>query len=175
MIPSQNEYLSQSPAQADMSPPSRPGWLRRGEGNPMKSSRLRRRLAGVAAVTALVGTGVLAAAPAAFAKANLLAINKVALHAPGLQMKVTYSCDPGMNHQLVANVVNTSARRSDSEAAGTIKKDKLICDYADHTVQVNLKVAVGSYFDKGDKVKATVYYFDEDGFSYAHEEAAAVL
>ncbi|MEU5544105.1 hypothetical protein AB0G85_17165 [Streptomyces sioyaensis] len=142
----------------------------------MKSSRLRRRLAGAAAVTALVGAGVLASAPAASAKANLLAINKVALHAPGLQVKVTYSCDPGMNHQLVANVVNTSTdRRNGSEAAGTIKKDKLICDYADHTVQVNLKVQVGSYFNKGDKVKATVFYFDEDGFSYAHDEAAAVL
>ncbi|MCF3173454.1 hypothetical protein IPZ61_09015 [Streptomyces sioyaensis] len=140
----------------------------------MKSSRLRHRLAGTAALTVLVGAGALATAPAASAKANLIAINKVALHAPGLQMKVTYSCDPGMNHQLVANVFNTSAHTG-SEAAGTIKKDKLICDYADHTVQVNLKVAVGSYFDKGDKVKATAFYFDEDGFSYAHEETAAVL
>ncbi|MFI1158908.1 hypothetical protein [Streptomyces sioyaensis] len=141
----------------------------------MKSSRLRRRLAGTAAVTALVGAGVLAAAPAAFAKANLLAINKVALHAPGLQMKVTYSCDPGMNHQLVANVSKISTGHDGSVAAGTIKKDKLICDYADHTVQVNLRVEVGSYFDKGDKVKAAVFYFDDDGFSYARQETVAVL
>ncbi|MFD9209334.1 hypothetical protein ACFVZM_24030 [Streptomyces sioyaensis] len=141
----------------------------------MKSSRLRRRLAGTAAVSVLVGAGALAGAPAASAKANLLAINKVALHAPGLQMKVTYSCDPGMNHQLVANVSGASPRPVGSEAAGTIKKDKLICDYADHTALVNLRVGEGSYFAKGDKVKATVFYFDDDGFSYAHEETAAVL
>ncbi|MFE2226642.1 hypothetical protein [Streptomyces kronopolitis] len=141
----------------------------------MKSSRLRRRLAGTAAVTVLVGAGALAAAPAAFAKANVLAIDKVALHAPGLQVKVTYSCDPGMNHQLVANVAKVSTGHDLSEAAGTIKKDKLVCDYADHTVQLNLKVAEGSHFGKGDKVKAAVYYFDDDGFSYARQETVAVL
>ncbi|MFI9075510.1 hypothetical protein ACIGW8_03220 [Streptomyces sioyaensis] len=141
----------------------------------MKSSRLRHRLAGTAALTVLVGAGALATAPAASAKANLIAINKVALRAPGLQMKVTYSCDPGMNHQLVANVFNTSTVHNGSEAAGTIKKDKLICDSADHTVQMNLRVEVGSYFDKGDKVKAVVFYFDDEGFSYARQETAAVL
>ncbi|WP_329142266.1 hypothetical protein OIU91_01475 [Streptomyces sp. NBC_01456] len=141
----------------------------------MHSSRLRRRLAGTAAVTVLVGAGALAAAPAAFAKANVLAIDKVALHAPGLQVKVTYSCDPGMNHQLVANVSKISTGHDLSEAAGTIKKDKLICDYADHTAQMNLKVAAGSHFGKGDKVKAAVHYFDDDGFSYAQQETVAVL
>jgi len=140
----------------------------------MKSSRLRRRLAGTAAVAALVGAGILAAAPSAVAKANDLAIDKVTLQAPGLQVKVTYSCDPGMHHQLVANATNQTGHDG-SVAAGTVKTDKLTCDYNSHTAQVALRPAVGSSFGKGDKVKIAVFYFDEDGFSYARQETAAVL
>ncbi|GES28118.1 hypothetical protein AB0G60_01665 [Streptomyces angustmyceticus] len=140
----------------------------------MKSSRLRRRLAGSAAVAALVGAGILAAAPSAVAKANVLAIGQVALQSPGLQVKVTYSCDPGMNHQLVANAAK-QAGHDGSVAAGTVKKDKLTCDANSHTAQVALRPAAGSSFGKGDKVKIAVFYFDEDGFSYARQEAAVVL
>ncbi|MGW2916650.1 hypothetical protein ACWDBF_02135 [Streptomyces angustmyceticus] len=62
-----------------------------------------------------------------------------------------------------------------SVAAGTVKKDKLTCDYDRHTAQVALRPAAGSSFGKGDKVKIAVFYFDEDGFSYARQETAVVL
>ncbi|MGY4969491.1 hypothetical protein ACWGCC_09680 [Streptomyces nigrescens] len=142
----------------------------------MKSSRLRRRVLGTAAVAVLAGAGVLAGAPAAVAKANLLAIDKVALHEPGLQVKVTYSCDTGVNHQLVANAIKLNQTGSDeSIAAATIKKNKLVCDYTNHTAQMTLRPAVASHFAKGDKVKVTIFYFDDDGFSYGHEEKVSVL
>ncbi|MEV0373999.1 hypothetical protein AB0I10_30050 [Streptomyces sp. NPDC050636] len=142
----------------------------------MKSSHLRRRLAGTAAVAILAGAGVLAAAPSAVAKANLLAIDKVSLRAPDLQVNVTYSCDRGMNHQLVANATKINQTGSDeSVAAGTIKADKLACDYDSHAANVTMRPAVGSHFAKGDKVKVTVFYFDNDGFSYARQETSVVL
>ncbi|MGK5730761.1 hypothetical protein [Streptomyces sp. URMC 124] len=142
----------------------------------MKSSRSARRLGGAAAVALLVGAGALATAPSAAAKANVLAIGKVALQEPGLQVNVTYSCDTGMKHQLVANAAKTGGTGHDqSIAAGTIKADKLVCDYADHAARVTLRPATGSHFAKGDRVKVTVFYFDEDGFSYAHQETVAAL
>lgn len=142
----------------------------------MKSTRLRHRLAGTAAVTLLVGAGALAAAPSAAAKANLLTINKVSLHETGLQANVTYSCDTGMNHQLVANATKLNPTGHDeSIAAGTIKSARLTCDYDSHKAQVTLRPAAGSHFAKGDKVKLAVFYFDEDGFSYARQETVATL
>jgi len=142
----------------------------------MTSSRLRRRVAGTAATVLLIGAGALATAPAAAAKANLLSIEKVSLRAPGLQVKVTYSCDVGMDHELVANAKTLNHSPHDqSIAAGTIKKDQLVCDYKDHVALVNLRPAAGSHFDKGDKVEATVFYFDNDGFRYADNVATAVL
>ncbi|MFB7635843.1 hypothetical protein ACFC0M_33495 [Streptomyces sp. NPDC056149] len=140
----------------------------------MQASRIRRRLAGAATVAALVGAGVLATAPMAAAKANLIAIDKVALAAPGLTVDVTYSCDPGMNHQLVANAEEITASKAAAHGAGTLKVDKLVCDYADHTAQVKLKTGWGT-FSKGQKVKVTVFYFDDDGFRYADRETTATL
>ena len=67
----------------------------------MQASRIRRRLAGAATVAVLAGAGVLATAPLASAKANLIRIDKVALDGPGLKVNVTYSCDTGLHHQLV--------------------------------------------------------------------------
>ncbi|KUL54799.1 hypothetical protein ADL22_02375 [Streptomyces sp. NRRL F-4489] len=140
----------------------------------MKASRIRRRLAGAAAVTALAGTALLAGAPMAAAKANLIAINKIALDAPGLRVNVTYSCDPGMHHELVANAEQITSSKPAARGAGTIKTDQLVCDYADHTAQVRLRPAdIG--FAKGQTVKVTVFYFDEDGFRYADREATATL
>ncbi|WP_258017874.1 hypothetical protein [Streptomyces noursei] len=111
----------------------------------------------------------------AAAKANLIAINKVALDGPGLRVNVTYSCDPGMNHQLVANAEEITSSKLKGYGAGTIKVDKLVCDYADHTAQVRLKPAATLGFEKGDKVKVTVFYFDEDGFRYADTTATATV
>ncbi|MFI9809194.1 hypothetical protein ACIHEJ_33435 [Streptomyces sp. NPDC052301] len=142
----------------------------------MKSTRTRRRLAGAAATALMVGAGVLAAAPMAAAKANQLTIDKVVLHQPDVQVKVTYSCDPGLDHELVANA-SVPGKGADPEviAAGTIKKDKLVCDADTHVAQVTMRPASGSSLVKGEKIKVTVFYFDNDGFSYARETAAAVL
>ncbi|MFI1436788.1 hypothetical protein [Streptomyces lydicus] len=141
----------------------------------MNTTRLRQRLAGTAAAAVLIGAGALATAPSAAAKANLLTINKVSLHASGLQASVKYSCDTGMHHQLVANATSVESDHEESIAAGTIKSAKLTCDYADHTAQVKLRTATGSHFAKGDTVKLTVFYFDDEGFSYAHRTAVVVL
>ncbi|MFF7725223.1 hypothetical protein [Streptomyces sp. NPDC008001] len=142
----------------------------------MTSSRFARRLAGTAAAALVIGAGALATAPSAAAKANLLSIGRVALQEPGLRADVTYSCDPGMNHQLVANAVKLgSTGHDESIAAGTIKTDKLTCDYDSHAARVTLRPATGAHFAKGDRVKVTVFYFDNDGFSYAHQETVAAL
>ncbi|AEW99186.1 hypothetical protein [Streptantibioticus cattleyicolor] len=142
----------------------------------MKSSRLGRRVAGTAAVALLVGAGALATAGPAAAKANVITIKKVALHSPGLQVNVTYSCDPGMHHQLVANATAVDQPDTDrSIAAGTIKSAKLVCDYNDHNATVNLRAATGSHFSHGEHVRVDVWYFDEDGFSYAQEQTVALL
>ncbi|MEU1408544.1 hypothetical protein ABZ471_40725 [Streptomyces sp. NPDC005728] len=142
----------------------------------MKSTSIRRRLAGTAAAALMAGAGVLAAAPMAAAKANVLTIDKVSFQKPIVQVKVTYSCDPGLDHELVANA-RTLGTGSHPEgiAAGTIKKDKLVCDADSHVAQVPMRPAQGSYFVKGDKVEVTVFYFDNDGFSYAKETTVTVL
>ncbi|GHE04474.1 hypothetical protein [Streptomyces alanosinicus] len=142
----------------------------------MTPSSLRRRVAGTAATVFLIGAGAVATAPSAAAKANLLSIDSVSRHTPGLQVKVTYSCDVGMDHELVANATTLNHSPHDqSIAAGTVKKDRLVCDYHDHVALVTLRPAAGSHFDKGDKVEVTVFYFDNDGFRYADQEKAAVL
>ncbi|WP_336048947.1 hypothetical protein [Streptomyces sp. CA2R101] len=141
----------------------------------MQASRIRRGVAGAATVVALAGAGVLATAPMAAAKANLIAINKVSPAGSGLTVNVTYSCDPGMNHQLVANAEEITSSKLKGYGAGTIKVGKLVCDYADHTAQVQLKPAATLGFEKGDKVKVTVFYFDDDGFRYADATATATV
>ncbi|MER6735649.1 hypothetical protein [Streptomyces puniciscabiei] len=141
----------------------------------MTSSRLGRRVAGTAATVLLIGAGALATAPSAAAKADVLSIDKVSLHTPGLQVKVTYSCDAGSDHELVANATTLNPTRDQSIAAGTVKKNKLVCDFRDHVALVTMRPAAGSHFDKGDKVKVTVFYFDNDGFRYSDEETVAVL
>ncbi|MFJ9853528.1 hypothetical protein [Streptomyces sp. NPDC101150] len=141
----------------------------------MKASRIRRRLAGAATVAALVGAGTLAAAPTAAAKANLLAINKVSLAKPGLQVKLTYSCDTGVDLQIAGYASKvTKSVPGQRNAAGAIKAGTLTCDYASRTVQLKLN-PVDKGFAKGDKVKVTVFYFDDNGLFHANEEATAVL
>ncbi|WP_438487748.1 hypothetical protein [Streptomyces sp. S186] len=141
----------------------------------MKASRIRRGVAGAAAVVALAGAGVLAGAPMAAAKANLIHIDKVALDGAGLKVNVTYSCDTGMHHELVANAEQLTSSKLATRGAGTVKGDKLVCDYADHVAQVRLKTADTQGFKKGDEVKVTVFYFDEDGFRYADREVIATV
>ncbi|GAA5075579.1 hypothetical protein [Streptomyces similanensis] len=142
----------------------------------MTSSILRRRAAGAAVTVLLVGAGALATAPSAAAKANLLSIGKVSRSSGGLQVKVTYSCDVGMDHELVANATTLNHSSHDqSIAAGTVKKDHLVCDYKNHAALVTMRPAASAHFDKGDKVKVTVFYFDNDGFRYGDAEVVAAL
>ncbi|ARF55523.1 hypothetical protein [Streptomyces gilvosporeus] len=139
----------------------------------MKASRIRRRLAGAATVAALVGTGVLAAAPTASAKANLLAIDKVSLDKSSPELNIKYSCDTGVNLQVTGYATKiTGGKKS---AAGAIDAAKLTCDFETRTVLMKLAPA-GKGFVKGDKVKVTVFYWDENGsFSTQSEEAIATL
>ncbi|MFE6687910.1 hypothetical protein ACFVFQ_15700 [Streptomyces sp. NPDC057743] len=141
----------------------------------MQASRIRRRLAGAATVAVLAGAGVLATAPLASAKANLIRIDKVALDGPGLKVNVTYSCDTGLHHQLVANAEQITSPALREIGAGTLKADKLTCDYANHTAQVHLRPGDVRGFHKGDEVKVTVFFFDEDGFRYGDTETIATV
>src|SRR5689334_5307389 len=128
----------------------------------MKSTRAQRRLAGTVLTTLVIGAGALATAPSAAAKANVLTIDRVSFHNPDVRVKVTYSCDPGLGTELVANA--TALKPGSAKggvAAGIVKPNKLVCDYADHTTTVTLRAINGSHFAKGDKVKVALYYFDK--------------
>ncbi|MEU8586877.1 hypothetical protein AB0C59_07680 [Streptomyces sp. NPDC048664] len=140
-----------------------------------KSTTLRRRLA-VTTLTALtVGAGVLATAPSAAAKANALTINRVSLQSPDVQVQLTYSCDPDLGTELVANATAIGGKTDGAVAAGILRENKLVCDYGDHTTKVTLHPVGGTHLAKGDKVKVAVYYFDRDGYSTADQTAVVVL
>lgn len=142
----------------------------------MKASQVRRSVAVAATVAALAVVGTLATAPTAAAKANLLAITKVSLAKPGLQLDIKYSCDTGVDLQIAgyASKVTESAAGK-RNATGAIDASKVTCDFVSRTVQMKLRPA-GNAFVKGDKVKVTVFYWDENGaFGTQEETATAVL
>ncbi|GAA3074350.1 hypothetical protein [Streptomyces glomeratus] len=142
----------------------------------MKPTSLRHRLAGTALTALVVGAGALATAPSAAAKANELTINSVSLHDANVQVQVTYSCDPGLGQELVANATTLDSDSPDGgAAAGIVKNDKLVCDYSNHIANVTLHTAYGTHFAKGDKVKVAVYYFDNDGYVSANQTTVSVL
>ncbi|MER6029776.1 hypothetical protein [Streptomyces sp. NPDC001851] len=143
----------------------------------MKSFRIGRRLGGAVAAVALASAGALTVATPASAAAYDIAFDNVSLQKSGrLQTQITYSCDVGNDEQLVVNVtkLNTTSHE-ESVAAGTIKPDKLVCDYNKHTAKLDLRNAPSSLFAKGDKVKVTLFYFDNDGFSYLKQDHLATL
>ncbi|MCW7940559.1 hypothetical protein AAW14_00360 [Streptomyces hygroscopicus] len=142
----------------------------------MKSTSVRRRLAGSVVTALVVGAGVLVTAHSAAAKANEVAVGTVSFHKPDVQVQVIYSCDPGLGQELVANATAIDSMSPDAgSAAGVIKKDRLVCDYGNHTATVTLHTASGTHFAKGDKVKVAVFYFGKDGSVLADQTAAAVL
>ncbi|MEU6366658.1 hypothetical protein ABZ876_13220 [Streptomyces sp. NPDC046931] len=142
----------------------------------MKPSSLRRRLAGTVLTALVIGAGALATAPSAAAKANELTITNVSLRDSSVQVQVTYSCDPGLGQELVANATALGSDSPDGGvAAGIVKQDKLVCDYSNHIAKVTLRTAHDTHFAKGDKVKVAVYYFDNDGYVSANQTAVAVL
>ncbi|MEU3842744.1 hypothetical protein AB0E88_22255 [Streptomyces sp. NPDC028635] len=142
----------------------------------MKASRVRRGAGVAAAVAALAVAGTVATAPTATAKANLLDITKVSLDKTGLRLDITYSCDTGVDLQMTgyASKVTQSAAGK-RNATGTIDASKVTCDYVSRTVRMPLRAA-GTGFVKGDKVKVTVFYWDENGaFGTQEETTTAVL
>ncbi|MFI1167988.1 hypothetical protein ACH4UM_31425 [Streptomyces sp. NPDC020801] len=143
----------------------------------MKSTIVRRRLAGAAVTALVIGAGVLATAPSAAAKANELAIDNVSFRDSKVQVQVTYSCDPGIDQELVVNAATLDPDSHEGGiAAGIVKQDKLVCDYANHIAKMTLRTATGTHFAKEDKVKVKVFYFDNnDGFISAEQTAVAVL
>ncbi|MFD8390884.1 hypothetical protein ACFV2N_17180 [Streptomyces sp. NPDC059680] len=142
----------------------------------MKASRVRRGVAGAATVAALAVAGTLATAPTAAAKANLLDITKVSLDKPGLQLDIKYSCDTGVDLQIAGYASKVTASAGEKRnATGTIEASKVTCDFVSRTVQMKLR-PVGNGFVAGDKVKVTVFYWDENGsFRTQEETATAVL
>ncbi|MFF4489907.1 hypothetical protein ACFY0F_25970 [Streptomyces sp. NPDC001544] len=141
----------------------------------MKSINLRRRLAGTAITALVVGAGCLAAAPSAAAKGNGITIDTVSLHKSDVQVKVTYSCDPGLGQEIMANA---TALGPDSPGAGIavgiVKTNDVICDYANHTAIVTLHAAAGTHFAKGDKVKVAVFVGNDESVS-ADQTVVTVL
>ena len=142
----------------------------------MKVSRIRRGVAVVGTVAALAVAGAVATAPTAAAKANLLDIAKVSLDTPGLQLDLKYSCDTGVDLQMVGYASKVTASAAGKRnATGTIEASTVTCDFVTRTVHMKLRPA-GSGFVKGDKVKVTVFYWDENGaFGTQEETATAVL
>ncbi|WP_171167808.1 hypothetical protein [Streptomyces sp. I05A-00742] len=143
----------------------------------MKTSPTVRRLAGTGAAVLLLGAGALATAPSAAAKNYSLAIDKVALKAPGVLVDITYSCDEGSVNWVVANADELPDQgHNETNAAGILKTDKLVCDYNTHTARMYLTTGGVGAFEKGDKVKVSLHYFDpNDGFSGVRKEKTAVL
>lgn len=141
----------------------------------MKSIKMRHRLTGTAVTALVVGACCLAAAPSAAAKGNGITVDTVSLHKSDVQVKVTYSCDPGLGQEIMANA---TALGSDSPgagiAAGIVKRDNVICDYANHTATVTLHTATGTHFSKGDKVKVAVFVGNDESVS-ADQKVVAVL
>ncbi|MFJ3233588.1 hypothetical protein [Streptomyces sp. NPDC086787] len=141
----------------------------------MKSTGLR-RIAGTALAAVAIAAGTLAAAPSAAAKANGLAIDKVSFTEPNVQVKLTYSCDPGLGQELVAQATTLDADRTDGGTAmGVIRESKLVCDYKDHNAKVTLRPAYGTHFAKGDKVRVALYLSADDGSVTADLTAVTVL
>ncbi|GGX78421.1 hypothetical protein [Streptomyces anandii] len=142
----------------------------------MNSTSLRRRLAGTAVTALVAGAGVLATAPSAFAKANEITIDSVSLSGQDVQVRLTYSCDPGLGQQLVANATALDSHSPKAgSAAGVIGSDRLVCDYGDHKAVMTLHTAYDTRFAKKDTVKVAVFYFDKDGYTTADQTAVAVL
>ncbi|MFE9449532.1 hypothetical protein [Streptomyces sp. NPDC006739] len=142
----------------------------------MKAFRIRRGVAVAATVAALAVAGGVATAPTAAAKANLLDITKVSLAKPGLRLDIKYSCDTGVDMQMVGYASKvTDSPTGKRNATGAIDASKVTCDFVSRSVQMNLRPA-GSGFAKGDKVKVTVFYWDENGgFGTQQEITTAVL
>lgn len=147
-----------------------------GEGkNCMKASRVRRGVAVAASVAALAVVGTVATASTAAAKADLLNITKVSLDKPGLKLDIKYSCDTGVDLQIAgyASKVTESAAAK-RNATGAIDASKVTCDFVSRTVQMKLRPA-GNGFVEGDKVKVTVFYWDENGSFHTQEETTTVV
>lgn len=142
----------------------------------MKASRVRRSAAVAATVAALAVAGTVATMPTASAKANLLDITKVSLDKPGLRLDIKYSCDTGVDLQIAGYASKVGATAAGKRnAAGTIEASTITCDFATRTVQMKLR-PVRNGFVKGDKVKVTVFYWDENGaFRTQEETTTAVL
>ncbi|MFG2636753.1 hypothetical protein ACGFX8_23245 [Streptomyces sp. NPDC048362] len=142
----------------------------------MKTTNLRRRLAGTAVTALVAGAGILATAPSAAAKANQITIDSVSLSGQAVQVRLTYSCDPGLGQQLVAGATALDSHSTNpGSAAAIVTSDKLVCDYADHKAVVTLHNAHDTHFARKDTVKIAVFTFDKDGDKTADGTAVAVL
>ncbi|WP_030666574.1 hypothetical protein [Streptomyces rimosus] len=125
----------------------------------MKSTRLKTRIAGTAAAVAVLGGASLAMAPGAAAKANLISIERAQLRGGALSVTVKYSCDTGLQWQLVTKMTKLEkGKDTKSVATGAVAADKIICDYNDRVLTVKLRPTKGSHFVKGDQVKVTANY-----------------
>lgn len=134
----------------------------------MKSTRLKTRIAGTAAAVAVLGGAALAMAPGAAAKANLISIERAQLRGDALSVTVKYSCDTGLQWQLVTKMTKVGEEKgATSLATATVPANKIICDYETRVLKVKLKPTAGSHFAKGDEVKVTANYVapgeQEDG------------
>ncbi|MFI9045967.1 hypothetical protein [Streptomyces sp. NPDC053427] len=146
----------------------------------MKSSRVGRRVAGTAVTALMLTAGAVAMASPAAAKANSIALGKVALdtrQASVIKADVTYSCDPGSDVHVAATVtkLDKADGKHPSIATGTLPNSKLVCDADKHVARLTLRPKPHSSFRKGDDVKAAAAIVTPAGAHYADAEKAATL
>ncbi|WP_438484100.1 hypothetical protein [Streptomyces sp. S186] len=146
----------------------------------MKPNRPVRRVAGTAATALLLATGAVGAlASPAFAKANSVAVGKVALgagHPAVVTTEITYSCDPGSDVHLAATATSLVAKgHHRAVATGTLANKKLRCDARNHIVRLVLHPKPGSVFHKKQRVVIEAAVVTPRGAHYADATKAVTL
>ncbi|MYT27686.1 MULTISPECIES: hypothetical protein [unclassified Streptomyces] len=146
----------------------------------MKPNRPVRRVAGTAATALLLAAGAVGAlASPAFAKANSVAVGKVALGAgrpAAVTAEIAYSCDPGSTVHLAATATSRPAKgHRPAVATGTVANKKLVCDADVHRVRLVLHPKRGSAFDKKDRVTVAAAVVTPRGAHYADARRTVTL
>ncbi|MFJ9618447.1 hypothetical protein [Streptomyces noursei] len=146
----------------------------------MKPARPVRRVAGTAATALLLAAGAVGAlASPAVAKANSIAVGKVALGAgrPAVvTAELAYSCDPGSDVHLAATATGRPAKgHRPAVATGTLANKKLVCDARVHRARLVLHPQHGATFHKKDRVTVAAAVVTPRGAHYADASRTATL
>ncbi|MEU9117032.1 hypothetical protein AB0D04_36075 [Streptomyces sp. NPDC048483] len=147
----------------------------------MKSARSSCRVTGTAVATVILAAGTLGAlASPAVAKANSMAVGKVALdtkHASVIKAEIIYSCDPGSDVHVAttAKSLHPAEGHRPSVATATLANKKLVCDADRHRARLTLRPKPDSVFRKGTKVRVAAAIVTPHGDHYADAKKTVTL